>query len=562
MDQILHIVKYKLISFVKINTSLKVLNIFKNLGSYAVYALFGVGIYFFTKSSLSYLIEDIKIGTFLLHRFISIVLFIFFMAVNAGNIIVSFSTLYKSNEVFYLVTKPVAFLKIFLIKFLDNFFYSSTTMLLTITTVILGYVVYFEMDYLYLLFFFFFMLLPFMLMAASLGVILLMLIIHSAQKFGLKKVVSGIILVYIVSLILFFKFSHPIFLVEQVMVYYPNINDYFGSLDNPILKFLPNFWISDALYWFSAGKPLNSLGYVLLNMGTSAALFVGAIFTAKKFYYRTWIEASELKLKRVKNSNRQISTKKINGKSIFNPQVDVLLKKEFLQFFREPGQWIHLTVILFLIAIFMVSLSGIDANLLHANNYSLRAIIYITIFLFNLFLISSLSLRFAFPALSLEGDAYWKLKSSPISMKKYMIVKFLTIFLIIFFLGQGLNYFTHISFSRELYLSASINTGFITLATVSFNFGMGSFFINLKEKSPIRLASSQAASITFLFTIVLIIIMVALLFVPIYNYFNDFFTFQDRLKNIYLNSLMISILSITISIIAISLSKKSITRDI
>ena len=562
MDQILHIIKYKLISFVKFNTSLKAANILKNLGSLTVYTLFGVGIYFFTKSTLSYLLEEIRIGTFLLHRFISIVLFIFFMAVNAGNIIVSFSTLYKSKEVFYLVTKPVSFLKIFLIKFLDNFFYSSTTMLLMITTVMLGYVIYFDIDFLFLLFLFFFMLLPFMLMAASLGVIILMLIIRISHKFGLKKVVAAIVLIYLVCLALFFKFSHPIFLVQQVMVYYPNINGYFGTLDNPILKMLPNFWIADALYWFSAGKPFNALGYVILNLGTSIFLFTTAVFTAKKLYHRSWIEASELKLRPSKNTSKKYLQKRINEKSIFNPQVDVLLKKEFLQFFREPGQWIHLTVILFLIAVFMVSLSGIDGKLLNANNYSLRAIIYITIFLFNLFLISSLSLRFAFPALSLEGDAYWKLKSSPISMKKYMIVKFLTIFLIIFSLGQGLNYFTHIAFSRDLYLSSSINTGFITLATVSFNFGMGSFFINLKEKSPIRLASSQGASITFLFTIVLIIVLVALLFVPIYNYYNDFFSFQDRLKNIYLNSLITSVISITISIIAISLSKKALTRDI
>jgi hypothetical protein len=87
MDQIFHIIKFKMISFMKINTDLKPVNILKNLGSTVVYVLFGIGVYFFTKSSLAYLLEEIKIGTFLLHRFVSIILFIFFMAVNAGNII-------------------------------------------------------------------------------------------------------------------------------------------------------------------------------------------------------------------------------------------------------------------------------------------------------------------------------------------------------------------------------------------------------------------------------------------------------------------------------------------
>jgi ABC-2 type transport system permease protein len=561
MPQILHIIKYKLIGFMKINTDLRPMNILKNLGSGLVYLLFGVGVYFFTISSLKYLLEEIRIGTFLLHRFVSIILFIFFMAVNAGNIIVSFSTLYKSKEVYHLITMPISFLKIFLIKFLDNFFYSSTTMLLMISAVMFGYSTYFKIDLFFVVFFFFFMLIPFMLIAASLGVILLMLMIRISYKAGLKKVVAGLIMLYLIGLLLFFKSSNPISIVEQVMAFYPNINGYFGSLDNPALIFLPNFWIADSLYWFSANKPMNALPYIGLLLGTSLIFLIAALFTAKKLYYKTWLESFELKIKnshlREKTNSKQI----FSNMSLFAPHTDVLLKKEFLQFFREPGQWIHLSVIVFLIVIFVVSLGGIDGRLLNAYNYGLRAIIYVVIFSFNLFLISSLSLRFAFPALSLEGDAYWKLKSSPISMRKYLVIKFLILFTFIFLIGQGLNYFSHVNFPEALYFTSSINIGFITLAIVSLNFGMGSIFINLKEKSPIRIASSQGASLTFLFTIILIVFLIALIFIPVYNYYNDIFGFQERLKNIYFSSLIIVLVSLTISLISIFLTKKALKCD-
>ena len=348
MEQVFHIIKYKLISFMKINTDLKPVNILKNLGSAVVYILFGIGVYFFTKSSLAYLLEEIRIGTFLLHRFVSIILFIFFMAVNAGNIIVSFSTLYKSKEVYHLITKPISFIKIFLIKFLDNFFYSSTTMLLMISAVMFGYSTYFKIDFFFVVFFFFFMLIPFMLIAASLGVILLMLMIRISYKVGLKKVVTGLIMLYLIGLLLFFKSSNPISIVEQVMAFYPNINGYFGSLDNPALKFLPNFWIADSLYWFSAGKPMNALPYIGLLLGTSVIFLIAALFTAKKLYYKTWLESFELKIKNSRLRERVNSKQIFNSKSLFAPQTDVLLKKEFLQFFREPGQWIHLSVIIFL----------------------------------------------------------------------------------------------------------------------------------------------------------------------------------------------------------------------
>lgn len=561
MEKVFHIIKYKQLSFIKINTDLRLVNVLKNLGSGLMYALFGIGVYFFTTSSLSYLLEEIRIGSFLLHRFVSIILFIFFLAVNAGNIIVSFSTLYKSKEVFYLISKPISFTKIFLIKFLDNFFYSSTTLLLMISTAMLAYCIYFQLDFTFVILFCLGMLIPFMLIAASLGVILLMLMIRVSYKVGMKKVVAGLIFLYIIGLLVFFQSSNPISIVKHVMSFYPNVNAYFGSLDNPILKFLPNFWIADSLYWISSGKPAKAISYILLLVGTSTFFLIAALVTAKRMYYKTWLEAFELKIKNTQPKARGNRYRFFDEKIFISPQIDALVKKEFSQFFREPGQWIHLSVMIFLIAVFVVSLNGIDSRLFNANNYGLRALIYMVIFSFNLFLISSLSLRFAFPALSLEGDAYWKLKSSPISMRKFVVVKFLILFSFIFLLGQGLNYFSHLNFPEALYLTSSINIGFITLAIVSLNFGMGSLFINLKEKSPIRIASSQGASLTFLFTIILIVFLIALIFIPVYNYYNDIFGFQERLKNIYMTTFIIVVVSMTISLVSIILTKKALKRD-
>ncbi len=561
MSLLFHIIKYKLITFIKINTDLRFTSIVKNLGSGLVYILFGIGVYFFTKSSLNYFLEEIKIGSFLLHRFISIIFFIFFMAVNAGNIIVSFSTLYKSKEVFYLITKPLSFTKIFVIKFLDNFFYSSTTMLLMISTVMLAYCVYFGLNFWFVGFFFFFMLLPFMLIAASLGVILLIIIIRIAYRIGLRKVVTGLIITYIAGVIIFFQASNPILIVKQVMSFYPNVDSYFSSVDSPILRLLPNFWIADALYWFSKGKLENALPYVAWLIITSITFLFAAFFIAKKMYYKTWLESFELKLKNTRSIGKSAESKMIRSNTLFAPQVDALLKKEFLQFFREPAQWIHFSIMLLLIFIFIISLAGIESSLFNAYNYALRAIIYITIFSFNLFLVASLSLRFVFPSLSLEGDAYWKIKSAPLLMRKVMTIKFILLFSLVLLVGQSINYFSHLNFPKPLYLVSFINIGFISLAIVSLNFGMGSLFINLKEKSPIRIASSQGASLTFLFSIILIAIIIALLFIPIYNYYNDILGFQDRLKKIYLTSFIIMVASLTISFISIFFTKKALKRD-
>jgi hypothetical protein len=54
---------------------------------------------------------------------------------------------------------------------------------------------------------------------------------------------------------------------------------------------------------------------------------------------------------------------------------------------------------------------------------------------------------------------------------------------------------------------SQFNTGLVTVLLVALNFGMGAVFVNYKERNPIRIASSQGASITFLFTIVFLVFL-------------------------------------------------------
>ena len=60
---------------------------------------------------------------------------------------------------------------------------------------------------------------------------------------------------------------------------------------------------------------------------------------------------------------------------------------------------------IFLITVFISSISGIDIIILKAYNEYLKTLVYLIVSLFNVFLVASLSLRFVFPLISLEGEA-------------------------------------------------------------------------------------------------------------------------------------------------------------
>ena len=560
MKIIFHILAYKVLSFIKINIDWKPVSVVKNLGTILVYAIFGLGVFFFTQNIIDYLLKEIKIGSFLLHRLISVVLFIFFLAVHVGNIVVSYSTLYKSVEVQFLLTKPINYHNLFIIKFLDNFFYSSTTLLLIICAVLGGYGAYFGLGVEFYFISILFHIFPFMLTAASLGVIILMLVIRLAVTFGLRKVIATLAIVYIASLLIFFKLSNPVLLVTQVMAYYPNINQYFGFFDNHLIKLLPNFWLSESFYWISNNSYIKSLPFTIFQIICSFLFFSLAVYLSRKWYYKTLTASTELRL-----FNNSLRKKNLffsfDKHSFYKPQTDVLIKKEFWLFFREPSQWVHLCVLLFLLGIFATSISTIDVKLLNVYNPSLKAILYLVVFLFNIFLIASLSLRFVFPLLSLEGSAYWKIKSSPVNPVKLLTMKFFIFFLIILALGQLINFFSHLNYPSTLALSSSLNTAFITITLVSMNFGMGSIFANFKEKNPIRIASSQGASITFLFTLVYLVFLVTVLFLPVYEFFHPFKNPAIADKNLFLTSLILALFAVIVSVISIRIGFKALQRD-
>lgn len=562
MNGVLHILYYKILIFLKVNSPFNFSAVLKSLGSGVVYSIFAYGCFVMTSNTIEYLLINVKIGSFLLHRFVLVVLFIFFIAINVGNMVVSFSTLYKSKEVFHLITKPISFTKLFLIKFLDNFFYSSTTLLLIITAVLLGYGFYFNLSFWFYPFALFFLVLPFMFTAGSAGVIILLIILRFAGKWGIKKVLTLVGLFYITSVISFYFVSNPIQLVEKVFDYYPHINQYFGFLESGLVKFLPNYWIAESLYWISENRIERAIPFIYANLVTSIFIFAIALFAAKKWYYETWLTSLKINAELKNNGKKRNQIFGFHKNSYLNGFDESIVKREFLLFFREPSQWLHLLVMLFLITIFISSISGIDIIILKAYNEYLKTLVYLIVSLFNVFLVASLSLRFVFPLISLEGEALWKIRSAPINFNDLLLKRLIIYFILIFFIGQLISFFSNFQFPVMLSIVAQINAAITTITLISLNFGMGGIFANYKEKNAIRLASSQGASITFLFTLLYLVIIIVILFIPVSNYFYAMGRgINISIWNLLSTSLALLAIAIIISTVSIKYGLKSFTKD-
>jgi ABC-2 type transport system permease protein len=490
----------------------------KKIFSIIVYAAFAVGAVLFARFVTWYLLEYVRIGLFLFHRLIAIVLFVFFTTVSAGNIVVSFATLYRSPEMNFLLSMPVPYSTVFTVKFLDNFFYSSGTLFLASFAVLLGYGMYFHLHWYFYPVYMLGVLVPCMLMAGSLAVILLVLVMKLAAKVPFKVLIGCVAAAYVLQVVAYFTVTSPIALVKDVMQYYPFVNAYYGAVDPPVTRFLPNYWAAQALYFWITDFTPGLLSHIALCVLSSLACFIAAVLLGGRYFYETWLTSLSIRPAGDRKRTTEPPFFHFERESRLSPHAEAILKKEYWQFFREPSQWIHASVLGALLLIFLASVGTMQFTVVTSD---LRAVIYLVVFVFNAFLLSSIALRFAFPVMSLEGRAYWTVRSSPVSPSKVYWIKCGTIAALLAVLGTIIWFVSTIPYTAVPFMRASsfaIITA-VALAAASLNAGMGSVYADFGEKNPIRIASSQGATMTFLFTMAMLVVVVALYFFPVVTIF-------------------------------------------
>jgi ABC-2 type transport system permease protein len=566
MGTFFHILKYKFIAFVKSTFEPRFVTAVRGVGSLLVFGGFAAVAYFFSLGLTRFVLDETRIGLFLYHRFISMLLFVFFMSVNLGNVIVSYATLYKSSEVGYLLTKPVPYTQIFTLKFLDNFLYSSTTLFLVALMVLLGYGTYFGHPWYLLLGVLVFVLVPFMFLSACIAVLVLMSVVKVASKWGFRKVMTGLAVLYFGIVVLFFQFSNPIRQVQEVNAHGVNVDAYFRGLESGILSYLPNTWVSDVLYFMARGETNLALLSAVQLLALTLAVFMVVLFVADRFYFKSWLATFEFQARsNTVESGKRIKLFDFRKSSFLSPQMESLMKKEYFQFFREASQWVHLGVMVVLVGVFAISVGNLNPTL---RVTEIQTLTYLVLYAFGGFLSCSLALRFVFPAISLEGRAFWSQLSAPVDLRKVYVVKFVIGFLVVLLLALLVAIFSNEPFvrltqARPVLMYFGIFSAFwVSITLVALNLGLGGYFANFQEKNPIRVASSQGATLTFLVSLVYLFVLVSVVIVPLSQYFQSLFLFFPfDMRSIVVPGTLVGALSAALTGFAIVVGLRSLARD-
>jgi ABC-2 type transport system permease protein len=483
-----------------------------------VMSCFFTGSLFFFYRVFSYLGGLRDIGFLLMNKLVALGFLAIFMMLIISNIVTSISTLYRSRETAFLLSTPTAYRKVFTVKFIDNIFFSTWAMLLLGMPLILAYGMVRGFVLWEYLFEIFCVLFPFVIIPACIGVTFSMLLFLASRYLSPRHLIIILGSLIVFGIVAYFKIGQPSSLAFNVVSDWRVLNRYLGSMGATSFAFLPSFWVSETLRTIASGSRHSLLVYMLALISTTL-LFLNVTFRfAGRYYYDSWLASLE---HHGKNSGVKHITKRsarfFRLPNWMPSDFKAVLSKDLKLFVREPAQWAQFSILLVLLGIYLVNLKYFPTDV--EDSYW-KTLIGFGNFAFSGFILATLSVRFVFPTISLEGQSFWAIASSPMRLRRVFWVKFWAAFSIFLLISEVLAFASNLMLGLRGILMALtfFSVLLMSISLTSLSVGMGAIFPRFEERNPGKIASSMGGMLATIVSLAYVGIMVVIAALPAGRY--------------------------------------------
>ena len=464
---------------------------------------------------LSYFRTVEGLGDLLALRLLSMVLITFFSILVFSNIVTSLSTYYLSGELEILHAAPVRIESIYRAKFIETLMDSSWMTIIYGLPVFIAYGTVFKAGPAYYAGLLLTMA-PFIVIPAALGILVTMLLVSAFPARRARDILVLLGLLFFVVIYILFRLLRPEQLVDPDA--FPTLVQYLTSLRGPVSPLVPSSWVSDALAPLLRKRSGDVVFFLLMLWSTSAAGFIIGEWTCGRIYYAGWTRSQEgkkAKLSRSSFADRlfRLAVLPFRGKT------RAIVLKDLRIFFRDTSQWSQLFLLLALMIVYIYSF-----RLLPLERSPLP-----TIFLQNLisflnlgmvgFVTSAVAVRFVFPAVSLEGESFWIVRSSPLKLKDFLWAKFWSSVLPLLLLAEALIVLSNVLLKvSTLMMAIGIVTVFLmTFGITALGVGMGAIFPRFRYENVAQIPTGFGGIVYMLVTMLFIGALISLEAWPVYR---------------------------------------------
>jgi ABC-2 type transport system permease protein len=350
---------------------------------------------------------------------------------------------------------------------------------------------------------------PFVVIPVVVGSALTLLLVNTFPARRARDLLMLMGLLFAVALVLMLRFLRPERLLSVQSL--PDVTAFFATLQSPVTPLLPSFWAGEALFsalqgtvdWLHAGA-----------LWTTALAFVVLTREAYgRYYFSGWSKAQEARKARF---TRLTAVERLAAAAPLGPAPRGLLVKDLKVFLRDTAQWSQLLLLVALALVYLYNFRVLDLDRIpYMSGMIKNAYAFVNLSL-AAFVISAVAVRFIFPAISLEGRAFWIVRSSPVPMRTVLWSKFWGGVLPILVMAEGLTLVSNEFLGVAVFLKVlcGIAVVFVTFGLVGLAAGMGARFPRFAAENVTQVAGSYGGIAFMILAVLFVLVEIALLAWP------------------------------------------------
>ncbi len=483
----------------------------------SVGAVFWVGSFIMFYRVLLYFQSVQDFGDILAMKLLSMIIITLFALLIFSSIINSLSHYYLSRDLPLLHSLPVEARTIFMSRFLLSAFDSSWMVVAFSLPVFLSYGLIYNAGILfYLIAFIATIVMCLIATAISSLVVMVGAIALPAGKIRTLFVIMGVGLA--ILLIVALRMIRPEQLVNPES--FASVVTYLNSLQSPNSAFLPTTWVTDIILSAMNGDLKTSLFNLALATSCAFTLIFLNESLARVAYFYGFSQAQT-------TPKRLFAPVNFQGwdwehlLNFLSRQAKAFAVKEIRSFFRDSTQWPQLFLIGALIVVYLYNFSVLPLDKSPMKTVYLQNVFSFLNMGLAAFVLSAIAARFVYPAVSMEGEAFWIIQAAPVSIKTFLWIKFFLYYVPLIILTEILIVASNLLLGVTPFMMIlSVTTIFFLVpAVVAMAIGLGAIYPDFKSENPALSVTSFGGLLFMLCCFGLIIIVVILEAGPVYYIF-------------------------------------------
>ena len=477
----------------------------------ALGVIFMLGCYFGAAWLFRAFLQAEFLAELLIRRTVGIVLLFFGGLLIFSNTVTAFSTFFAADDLPLLLSAPIPVGRLFLARFVDTWVQSSWMMLVFALPMmaavgpVLGASWWFYVVLPLVL-------LPLTLMATAVGCLLTLALARVFPARRTQEVLVVLALLGFVGVYFAFRMADPERFLDPDG--FGDLMSLIASLKQDGASLNPAEWTVDVLFGLirggSEGLSDGTLGSALCLITGAPALIALATWLARGVYLTGFQIAQEGR------SDAPKAGKSRRPARYSETLASTFSRRDTLIFFRTTSQWTQLLLVAVLVLVFVFNFKHFGA-LQESGVLGPIGLFFTNVALGGL-VITTIAVRFLYPAVSLEGLGVWAVQVAPVTAKELLAAKVRWGLWPLTALGLALTGASNalVDLPIGLSIGSLLLTMLVTYALTGMGVGLGATAPRFDIDNPARIASGMGGVVFMLLGLTYLVVVSAMLAYPIY----------------------------------------------